>query len=132
MSLFQLGNFTLSSGLQSVWKIDCDALTDDDWQCLAWLVAKRLMIQFGQVLGVPRGGLKLAEALVPYATEGPLLIVDDVLTTGRSMEIFKKDWPDCIGVVVFARERCPSWVTPLFWLNPLKRVDEVITEMWVE
>ena len=41
-----------------------------------------------------------------------MLIVDDVFTTGASMEALHT--PGDIGAVVFARGLCPSWITPLF------------------
>ena len=51
--------------------------------------------------------------------EDPICIVDDVLTTGGSMEEFKikRSWrnpTDYIGWVVFARIETPKWVTALF------------------
>ena len=84
MGLFRLGNFTLHSGDKSNWKIDCDALTDDDWLTLAFIIKSR--VAYGAVIGVPDGGTKLAYHLKRYETKGPVLIVDDVLTTGASME----------------------------------------------
>ena len=47
------------------------------------------------------------------------MIVDDVLTTGGSMNDFmrKRHWrnpTDYIGWVVFARSQPPDWVTALF------------------
>lgn len=133
MSLFQLGNFTLNSGAVSAWKLECDALTDDDWQALARMV-QQMVGPFSSVEGVPRGGLKLAECLKPLCSlAGPHLIVDDVLTTGGSMERMRQDAMDnrsiriVTGAVVFARGQCPLWVKPLFqmpqcfWLSPLKR-----------
>lgn len=130
MNLFQQGTFKLSSGVPSDFKIDCDALTDKDWQTLAYLVRK-MVGPFASVEGVPTGGLKLAAALKPFAnSDGPVLLVDDVLTTGRSMEklsllkygshFFHKQ---LIGAVVFARGPCPSWIKPLFTLYP---------ELWIE
>lgn len=100
--LFELGNFTLHAGGTAAWKIECDALSDDDWKCLARMIAERVP-QFSSVRGIPRGGLKLAEYLVPYVTTGPALVVDDVWTTGTSMREELK--PGEIGFVVFARNK---------------------------
>ena len=111
MNLFQLGDFSLHSGAKSNWKIDCDALTDADWATLAWIIQTR--VKFGAVEGVPRGGLKLAAALLNYQTSGPLLIVDDVLTTGGSMEK-QRAGREAIGYVVFARGHCASWIRHIF------------------
>lgn len=118
MNLFQKTNIKLSSGIQSDFKIECDALTEKDWECLAYLISKK--IKFGSVRGVPAGGEKLAKVLEKYSSKGNkyVLICDDVLTTGLSMEIerdkLSTGW--VIGVVVFARNRCDNWVTPLFKL----------------
>lgn len=114
MSLFWTGEFRLHSGAESNFKIECDALTDEDWATLALLTTTRIP-PFGQVEGVPSGGLRFATELEPHATEGPLLIVDDVLTTGQSMEK-QRGRRDALGVVVFARNECPEWITPLFTL----------------
>jgi len=111
MTLFKRGDFQLHSGDLSSWKIDCDALTDEDIETLAWMIADRFM--FGSVEGVPSGGLRLAEALARWARTGKLLIVDDVLTTGASMEE-QRAGREAIGVVIFARRACPDWVTPVF------------------
>ena len=112
MSLFLFGSFALHSGGRTDFKIDCDALTDGDWYALAARIARRVSA-FGSVEGVPRGGLKLAEMLKGYCTAGPVLIVDDVLTTGASMEQ-QRAGRDAMGVVVFARGPVPSWIEPLF------------------
>jgi len=118
MSLFQQGDFTLHSGAMSSFKIDCSVFRRDSIQALAALIAGRF--DFGCVEGVPTGGLALADELwraspwFPHGHRGkPLLIVDDVLTTGASMEK-QRAGRDAIGVVVFARGPCPSWVTPIF------------------
>jgi len=115
MSLFAHGKFESHSGLTLPWKIDCDALTDDDLRVLAAEIATR--IKFGQVVGVPRGGLRLAYMLEYYiTTRHPVtLIIDDVLTTGQSMEQFRAG-KEAIGVVIFARGPCPPWVKPIFTL----------------
>jgi orotate phosphoribosyltransferase len=116
-SLFAMGNFVLHSGARSRWKIDCDMLGDEDWATLAMMITERIPRPFGSVIGIPRGGLTLAQALKPYATEGPTLIVDDVLTTGNSMELLRRQIPNAMGAVVFARGPCPSWVVPLFQMG---------------
>ena len=121
--LFQFGDFTLSSGLTSRMKIECDVLSDAEIEGMAELLASRLP-QFSCVEGVPTGGLRLANALKKYALtcpHHPLLIVDDVLTTGASMEK-KRAGRRAIGAVLFSRTTdWPDWVTPLFVMwNPRK------------
>ena len=105
MNLFQLGKFTSHAGNELDWKIECDALTDDDWECLAKMISEKT--EFGSVYGIPRGGTKLAQALEKYITPGhPLrLVVDDVYTTGKSMKDVMVG--DDLGFVVFARNRIP-------------------------
>lgn len=99
MALNQIGN-------------DCDALTEEDWKTLATM-AVTLLPPFGAVEGVPRGGLKFAEALKQYITSGPLLIAEDVITTGASIEKFRNG-REAIGIVVFQRQSLPSWITSIF------------------
>lgn len=116
MNLFQFfpDGIKLNSGKVSKWKIECDALSDKDIDTIAFMLSEKLP-PFGSILGVPRGGLKLATAMEPYITKGPLLIVDDVLTTGNSMERTRKE-ADAIGAVIFARNICPKWIIPLLTL----------------
>ncbi len=98
------------------WKIECDALTDADWDCLAYMVSERMA--FSAVEGVPTGGLRFARALEKHAGKGgPLLIADDVLTTGGSMEEHRAG-REAQGVVAFSRcEEVPRWIVPLFQLD---------------
>ncbi len=123
MNLFLKEDWIMHSGEKSDFKIECDALTSADWDTIAHLIAKHL--SFINVVGIPRGGLELAEALKKYKKPfGPLLIVDDVLTTGTSMEEMKDTYLEqyknnIIGVVVFARGKCSNWVTPIFSMNEL-------------
>lgn len=116
MSLFQRGTFKLASGQTSDFKIECDALTDEDWATLAYLLAQRLPV-FGSVEGVPRGGLKLAAAMWPFTTPSSnnICVVDDVWTTGGSWTRYveEKIGP-CFGAVVFARGQLPDNVRALF------------------
>lgn len=113
MNLFQFfpDGIILNSGKISKWKIECDALSKEDIQTIAFMLSEKLQ-PFGSVIGIPTGGLKLAIAMEKYITQGPLLIVDDVLTTGNSMEQMRKE-ANAIGAVIFARNICPKWIIPL-------------------
>lgn len=118
-TLFKLGEFTLHSASKTKWKIDADALTDKDIQCLAFMLSEKLP-PFSSVVGVPRGGLRIAKALEKYvSTEGPVLVVDDVFTTGKSLEeavrqLYEKNRSQSIiCAVLFSRGPCPDWVTTL-------------------
>jgi hypothetical protein len=120
MGLFELGDFTLHSGDKSNFKIECDYLTDGDWECLAKMLLERLP-RFRDVEGIPNGGLMLEHFLFPYATgesKDPILIVDDVHTTGLSFNDHIKDREgEFIGAVVFARGIVhQEWIMPLFQL----------------
>lgn len=117
--LFQLGNFRLRSGKSSGWKIECDSLTEEDWEALA-LIASEALPPFGRVEGVPRGGIPFANALVKYIIPNcnVLLLAEDVITTGGSLERFRAG-REAIGVAVFARGHWPLWVKPLFVLGKL-------------
>lgn len=129
MSLFRLGDFTLHSGDKSRWKIDCDILSTSDWDTLAFMIAEQ--ITFNLVIGIPGGGDKLALALKQYETRFHVsklvLLVDDVLTTGGSMEAYRKELLlkglNVVGVVVFARGKCPPWIKPLFQYVGAERLD---------
>jgi orotate phosphoribosyltransferase len=115
MHLFQTGNFILHSGEQSHFKIECDSLIYDDWETLARMISYKYA--FSAVEGVPRGGIPLANALQKYCDHEylyPTLIVDDVLTSGNSMEQQRNGRNGVYGVVVFARGRCPSWVDAIW------------------
>lgn len=116
--LFRRGDVTLASGLKSDFKIDCDALSDSDLACIAFMLSLRLQ-PFSMVEGVPEGGLRLAGYMRSYVSDsGPLLIVDDVFTTGMSINrcIAANRWGEepYIGAVIFARNPTPKWITPLF------------------
>jgi hypothetical protein len=127
MNLFKLGDFTLHSGSKAAWKIDCDALTNGDWAALALMLAERLP-PYGLVVPVLRGGRKLATALSQYSQAvNTVLVADDVLTTGESMERVRADVTsrakvNVLGTVVYARGPCPPWVYPLFQMSPPRDV----------
>jgi len=124
-NLFKYGEFTLASGRKSKFKIDCDALSPDDWSAIAALVGPRL--SFGTVVGIPRGGWKFAEALYKYRdpSSSCILYADDVWTTGGSLQRFvNKEYP-MTAVVLFYRgvERPPDWLTVVFDLNIDTHID---------
>jgi orotate phosphoribosyltransferase len=118
MGLFVTGDFTLHSGAKSRWKIDCDVLTDDDWDTLAVIALERLP-PFRITVGIPQGGMKFARALQRYATnreDDPILLCDDVLTTGRSFYDARNGGAEykVIGVAAFGRGYPPAWVKVIF------------------
>lgn len=120
MSLFVRKNFKSHTDLDLDFKIECDALDEWDLSTLAYMISEKY--KFRYVIGIPKGGIRLAEALQKYINpKGDVLIVDDVLTTGNSMNNFKQHFPvdeagNVIGVVIFARGPCPNWVDPIFML----------------
>ena len=88
MDLFQSINFKSHSGLDLSWKIEMDALSDPDWFTIKRMILE-LTPPFREAVGIPKGGVKLGDLLNEHATgkeEDPICIVDDVLTTGESME----------------------------------------------
>jgi len=64
--------------------------------------------------------LKLSGYLNQYATQNskdPYLLVDDVLTTGGSMEQYRDEHlkeKNVIGWVVFSRTKPAEWINTLF------------------
>lgn len=123
MSLFKYGNFTTHSGLNLDWKIDCDALTDDDIYCIA-MASYSLLEQINyprtSFVGIPSGGVRLAnkmQELFGKESNEPSTIVDDVLTTGNSMKEVMSRYEGSKGLVIFARAPTPINVVSLFSCN---------------
>ena len=124
--LFQSGTFTLHSGQESAWKVEADSLTEGDLETLARLIVGAVG-PFRAVYGVPRGGLRLALALAPtsrpWLPNLPVLVVDDILTTGSSMDEYRRlletggEPGPYLGVVLFARGPCPPWVRAVWTLG---------------
>lgn len=125
MNLFERINFTSHSGLPLTWKVECDALTLEDWDTIAFIISQQ--VKFSRVVGIPSGGTKLAQALKKYSYISPLcekfprLIVDDVCTTGKSLIDCRSEFPltdPIIGFVVFTRnyESLPTWCRSL-WVS---------------
>ncbi len=121
-ALFQSMNFKSHSGLDLTWKIECEVFSDPEWFTISKMIMEH-STPFREVVGIPKGGVKLAALLNAYATgneKDPICIVDDVLTTGSSMEYFLEQYQrnrrplTAIGWVVFARTQTPNWVNALF------------------
>ena len=128
-NLFVEETFVGHSGGTLHWKIEMDALTDAEWKCIARMIMEHQKDFFQAAIGIPRGGLKLSGYLNEYCTHAPTdpyLLVDDVLTTGGSMEEFKKEHfkdKKTIGWVVFARRKPADWINTLFQM-PKHWVDD--------
>lgn len=82
---------------------------------MAAIIAHRIP-KYSSVSGVPQGGLRLAIFMEQYKTIGAEqhLVVDDVLTTGRSILAEMEKYPDSIGYAVFARGPIPGRVGALW------------------
>ena len=137
IDLFQKIDFKSHGGLDLSWKIEMDALSDNEWKCIAHMI-NDLSIPFKAAIGIPRGGVKLGQYLNEYSTQkesDPYLIVDDVMTTGGSMEEYKKEhFSDkyAIGWVVFARGKVPIWCNALFRMPYRDWDDTVMTMMGIK
>ena len=134
MNLFQDGDFTSHAGLPLKWKLECDAITDDEWRCLAKMVMDYQTRPFYKAVGIPRGGLKFAEAMNEYASDNDtdqIMICDDVFTTGTSMLDFIKEeypmWSMGQGYRWVAFARKPSNVNP-YHTRALFTMPNVTTE----
>ena len=93
--LFVEEDFIGHSGGELHWKIECDAIFPNEWKCLAKMIMEHEMRPFCSALGVPKGGVELGRWLNEYSTgnyDDPYLIVDDVLTTGGSMDDFVNEY----------------------------------------
>lgn len=129
--MFKYQAFTSHSDIKLSWKINCDDLTNEDLEALATRYrAAGSQSFFTDVVGVARGGLRFAEALRPHAYTSvdlppTLLIVDDVLTQGTSMQNAKEQYIDSFGsikgLVIFNRGcliDTPRWIQSIFTVNP--------------
>lgn len=113
--------FTLHSGGSSKFKLEADVLTRPAVEAAAqWLLPT--LGAFGSVEFVPSQSNDvpqwLADAFLPHVVEGSrtVLICDDVLTTGASMEA-KRAHRLGVGAVVFARGPAPHWIHALLHLD---------------
>ena len=87
IDLFQKVDFTSHSGLDLKWKIEMDALSHKEWECIALMIME-LTPPFKEAIGIPRGGNILGKLMNHHGTgkrEDPICIVDDVVSTGGSI-----------------------------------------------
>ena len=124
MTLFVKQDFISHAGIGLDWKIECDALTDDDVECLAFLASK-VALPFRTVVGIPGGGVRIANAMLKYSSDetDSVLIVDVVYTTGMSMREQLDSWGrlnrDVQGLVLFSRsQNMDERVRAIFRINP--------------
>ena len=132
IDLFQKVDFKSHAGLDLKWKIEMDALTPNEWDCISTMILE-ISPPFKEAIGIPRGGSFLGKLMNRHGTgkrEHPICIVDDVLTTGLSMNEFKtkRQWRNpskYIGWVVFARIIPPDdWVRALFQMPYTDNTDD--------
>jgi len=127
LALFDDEEFISHAGLKLGWKIEMDALYTDDWRCLAKMIMEYENRPFRKAVGIPRGGVRLGEMLDKHSTgnpDDPVLIVDDVYTTGTSFrEFIEENYPDdnVICWTVFARDVISGNINALFQMPSTMR-----------
>jgi len=120
MDLFQEVDFISHAGIPMSWKIEMDALSEAEWDACAKMIMEYQKGPFCRAEGIPRGGVPLGKALNKYASgnlSDPVLIVDDVYTTGTSFrEYIAEHYADehVIQWCVFARKQTSNGVKALF------------------
>lgn len=120
-SWLQIANITLNSGRRSTFKIECDNITDAELEAMCALLAQ-IIPPFSRVSGVPTGGVRVEKAMRRHLSEtGPILIVDDLWTTGGSIQrhLTAIDPREYLVAVLFARGETPPGVVALFKMNRL-------------
>ena len=125
MDLFQRYNYKSHANLDLTWKLECDAISDEEWSVLARIISELESRPFSDVVGIPRGGVKLENEMLNYVSgnkNDPVLIVDDVWTTGTSFKEFvgihiiekMTEHVGWFGWCIFARTQTSNHVTALF------------------
>ena len=61
MNLFIRDDFISHAGLPLTWKVECDALSEDDYEALAKIVSEK--IKFKDVICIHRGCIPFENAL---------------------------------------------------------------------
>ena len=118
--LFQKINFISHSGIPMTWKIECDSISLKEWECIAYMIKEVEQQPWRKAIGIPRGGVTLGLCLDEFSTgleSDPILIADDVYTTGKSFKDFvNENHPNdaTIQWCVFARQPTLGRVKALF------------------
>jgi len=126
--MFKNGEFTSHAGKKLSWKIECDSLDRNDITTICELIASKFAFKEAYC---PVTNSHFVNDMTRFlnhyhATKNcsQILIVDDVLTTGKSMEERRQNlirqnvlYSHIKGVVLFSRGECPRWITPIFTLN---------------
>ena len=126
--MFKFKPFKSHAGKSLCWKIEFDDLSQDDIDCLADVISTTH--SYRNVEHPPTKSANLINLVGKLALHISLdgdydyLIVDDVLTTGKSMEdiyihLAENHGKRIKGVVIFARSDCPHWIEPVFQLNKI-------------
>lgn len=126
MSLFEFHptGFITHSGKVSNFKIECDALSNNDIETmLRWADEIGLIPSYKRVIGIPTGGERIAAILEDHVKPPDnqseiTLVVDDVMTTGKSMTKHLHRHKNSRGFVLFSRRSPIMNVAPLFSLYP--------------
>ena len=90
--LFSVGDFISHAGLPLKWKIECDAISPDQWSALAEMIMDYQTEPFSRVVGIPRGGLPLEWAMQKHVQ---LLFRNDNVpdlhtpSISRTLEVWK-------------------------------------------
>lgn len=124
--MFKWKSFKSHAGKSLKWKIECDNLSEEDIECLAKLIYTKYSYEC--ISHPPTNSANVIDLInklerhKSFNADYDYLIVDDVLTTGKSMndiyEHLHTDYGYKIkGVVIFARSECPGWITPIFQLD---------------
>ena len=118
--LFQKTNFISHSGIPMTWKIECDSISLMEWECIAHMINETEQQPWRKAIGIPRGGVPLGLCLDKFSTgveTDPILIADDVYTTGKSFTDFVNEnypYDATIQWCVFARQPTRGRVKALF------------------
>ena len=67
IDLFQKVDFKSHSGLDLSWKIEMDALTPNEWDCISHMILE-LSQPFRDAIGIPRGGSVLGKLMNRHGT----------------------------------------------------------------
>ena len=61
--LFQEEDFVSHAGIPLKWKIECDAIMEEEWDCLALMIHEKSGGICREAVGIPRGGVPLANTI---------------------------------------------------------------------